>query len=200
MMSGRNKQTINEIRGALAGFLRSKEKTTGSGNYRRNAERVITSWIKWLAARDPPIETFDELSVLAMRQWARTLAARVHDDEIAASSAETYYGYVRAYLSWCVDEELLGQNPAEKRRATAELPEDTSSSSDQQFWQPSDRRQLMEYVTDRAATAIDERGMNALVETRDRAIVAVLTYSLARGRTVSGSLRRPPTGHPMDGR
>lgn len=179
-MIDHNCQKTDELYEALDDFLRSKEKTSGSGNYRRNAERVTTGWIEWLAARDPPIETFDELSVLAMRQWARTLAARVHDDEITASSAETYYGYVRAYLSWCVDEELLGQNPAEKRRATAELPKDTSSSSDQQFWQPDDRRQLMEHVTDRATSAIDERGMDAVAETRDRAIVAILTYSLAR--------------------
>lgn len=33
------------------------------------------------------------------------------DEEISASTAQTYFAYVRAFLSWCVRDQLLETNP-----------------------------------------------------------------------------------------
>ncbi|WP_211330674.1 hypothetical protein [Halalkalicoccus subterraneus] len=52
----------------LTQFLKTKAKGDDSGNYRRNAKRVITQWIDWLNQRD--IESFEQLdeTVLALRR------------------------------------------------------------------------------------------------------------------------------------
>ena len=55
---GRQSERIED---ALNGFVRSKQKGTDSGNYQRNVRRVIEEWITWLADRDEPVETFDQL-------------------------------------------------------------------------------------------------------------------------------------------
>jgi hypothetical protein len=47
-----------------------------------------------------------------MRQYARHLKKRVDCDEIAGSTANTYWNYIAAFLGWCVYEELLTKNPA----------------------------------------------------------------------------------------
>jgi hypothetical protein len=52
-------------------FVRSKQKGTDSGNYQRNARRVIREWIGWLTDREEPVESFDQLEVSHMRQYAQ---------------------------------------------------------------------------------------------------------------------------------
>ena len=47
------------IEDALEAFVRSKQKGTDSGNYQRNARRVIREWMTWLADREEPIGSFE---------------------------------------------------------------------------------------------------------------------------------------------
>ena len=51
--------TSERIEDALDAFVRSKQKGTDSGNYQRNARRVVEEWISWLADREEPVETSD---------------------------------------------------------------------------------------------------------------------------------------------
>jgi integrase len=172
------------IETALAGFVRSKQKGTDSGNYQRNARRVITEWIDWLTERTPAVETFDQLDVTHMRQYARQLKERVDEGDLAGSTATTYWNYIAGFLGWCVYEELLSENPARKRRAEEELPDDRPRSDRQQFWSRADREALLAHVNEQARIAVDEHGLGAIKELRDRALAALLAYSGVRGGEV----------------
>jgi site-specific recombinase XerD len=172
------------IEDALGAFIRSKQKGTDSGNYQRNARSVISEWITWLAGPEEPIESFDQLQVAHMRQYARQLKERVDCDEIAGSTANTYWNYIAAFLGWCVYEELLAENPARKRRAEQELPDKRPRSDRQQFWSRDDREALLAHLNERAYAAVDEQGLGAIKELRDRALAALLAYSGVRGAEV----------------
>jgi integrase len=176
--------TNEKIEDALESFVRSKQKGTDSGNYQRNARSVIQEWITWLADREEPIENFDQLQVSHMRQYARQLKDRVDRDEIAGSTANTYWNYIAAFLGWCVYEELLTENPARKRRAEQELPDKRPRSDRQQFWNRADREALFDHLNERAHTAVDEQGLNAIKELRDRALASLLAYSGVRGAEI----------------
>jgi integrase len=175
---------ITTIEDALEAFVRSKQKGTDSGNYQRNARSVIEEWMAWLADREESIESFDRLQVSHMRQYARYLKERVDRDEIAGSTANTYWNYIAAFLGWCVYEELIAENPARTRRAEEELPDKRPRSDRQQFWSRSDREALLTHLNERAHTAVDERGFDAIKELRDRALAALLAYSGVRGAEV----------------
>ena len=175
---------ITTIEDALDAFVRSKQKGTDSGNYQRNARSAIEEWITWLADREEPIETFDQLQVSHMRQYARQLKERVDRDEIAGSTANTYWNYIAAFLGWCVYEELVTENPARTRRAEEELPDKRPRSDRQQFWSRSDREALLTHLNERAHTAVDERGLDAVKELRDRALASLLAYSGVRGAEI----------------
>ena len=168
------------IEDALKAFVRSKQKGTDSGNYQRNARSVVNEWISWLADREEPVKSFDQLQVSQMRQYARHLKERVDRGEIAGSTANTYWNYIAAFLGWCVYEELLAENPARKRRAEQELPDTRPRSDRQQFWSRADREALLTHLNERAHTAVDEEGLNAIKELRDRALASLLAYSGVR--------------------
>jgi integrase len=172
------------LEAALDAFVRSKQKGTNSGNYQRNARRAIEEWIDWLANREEPIESFDQLQVSYMRQYARHLKERVDRDELAGSTANTYWNYIAAFLGWCVYEELIAENPARRRRAEEELPDKRPRSDRQQFWSRADREALLKHLNERAHTAVDEQGLNAIKELRDRALASPLAYSGVRGAEV----------------
>ena len=174
---------------ALSAYLDSKAKAGDSGNYRRTAERVVGRWIAWCGERAPPVDRVDEVEVRLLRRYARHLRRRTASGAIVGSTAHTYYAQVRAFLSWCVREELLAENPAKKRRATEELPDESAGKTgdggpDQQFWSPDQREAIVRYVDDRAHEAIDDHGSAAVVETRDRALVTLLAYAGVRGGEV----------------
>jgi site-specific recombinase XerD len=172
------------LEAALDAFVRSKQKGTNSGNYQRNARRAIEEWIDWLANREEPIESFDQLQVSYMRQYARHLKERVDRDELAGSTANTYWNYIATFLGWCVYEELIAENPARRRRAEEELPDKRPRSDRQQFWSRADREALLKHLNERAHTAVDEQGLNAIKELRDRALASPLAYSGVRGAEV----------------
>ena len=158
-----------KIEDALESFVRSKQKGTDSGNYQRNARRAIEESINWLADREEPIKSFDQLQVSQMRQYARHLKERVDRDELAGSTANTYWNYIAAFLGWCVYEELLTENPARKRRAEQELPDTRPRSDRQQFWSRDDREALLSHLNERAHAAVGEqRGKRAITEFFDR--------------------------------
>jgi hypothetical protein len=90
------------IESALDAFVRSKQKGTDSGNYQRNARSAISEWINWPANRKEPIGGFDQPEVSHMRQYARHLKERVDRSELAGSTANSYWNYIAAFLSWCV--------------------------------------------------------------------------------------------------
>jgi len=170
-----------QIEDALEAFVRSKQKGTDNGNYQRNARHAIEEWIDWLAGREKPIGTFDQLEVSHMRQYARHLKERVDRGELAGSTANTYWNYIAAFLGWCVYEELVVENPARTRRAEEELPGKRPRSDRQQFWSRVDREALLTHLNERAHTAVDEQGLGAVKELRDRALAALLAYSGVRG-------------------
>jgi integrase len=184
-----------KIEDALESFVRSKQKGTDSGNYQRNARRVIREWIAWLADREEPVETFDQLEVSHMRQYARQLKKRVDQGTFAGSTANTYWNYVAGFLGWCVYEELVAENPARTRRAEEELPDKRPRSDRQQFWSRDDREALLAHLNERAHTAVDERGLDAVKELRDRALAALLAYSGVRG----GEVLRDPNDERRSG-
>ena len=183
------------IEAALDAFVHSKQKGTDSGNYQRNARRAIEERIAWLADREDSIESFDQLQVSQMRQYARHLKKRVDRDELAGSTANTYWNYIAALLGWCVYEELLAENPARKRRAEQELPDTRPRSDHQQFWNRDDREALLMHLNERAHAAVDERGLDAVKELRDRALASLLAYSGVRG----GEVLRDPNDQRRSG-
>ena len=137
-----------QIEDALGAFVRSKQKGTDSGNYQRNARRVIEEWITWLADHDESIETFDQLEVSYMRQYARHLKEQVDAGELAGSIATTYWNYIAAFLGWCVYEELVAENPARTHRAEEELPDKRPRNDRQQFWSRADRERLLTHLNE----------------------------------------------------
>jgi integrase len=169
---------------ALDDYLLAKSKANETGNYRRNAERVLDEFLDWTEQRD--IETFDALDVADLENYALSLNRRTTgDDGITATSARKYYDYVRAYLAWCASREYATENPAAKDRAEEALPnDDERDEHHQQLWMPEQRQVIMRYVQQRAHDAVDERGHDAVKETRDRAFVATIAYAGVRGGEV----------------
>ena len=72
------------LHNGLSQFLKAKSKGDESGNYRRNAIRVISSWIDWLDQRD--IENIEQLDETVLAHYAECLR------HVAAKEAETTDG------------------------------------------------------------------------------------------------------------
>ena len=174
----------SDLDAAVAAFLDAKQKGNDSGNYRRLAENVLGRWSDWLQQRG--ITDLDRIDTQTMRRYAQRLRqrarAREADSEtgITPASAQTYYAIISGFLTWCVEDERLPTNPALARRAKSELPDDTGERTTQQFWSAEDRTRLLRYVDKRAHDAIDERGPEATIEVRDRALVRVLAFTGCR--------------------
>jgi integrase len=184
----------------LTQFLTAKSKGDESGNYRRNARRVITRWIDWLEQRD--IENFEQLDETVLAHYAEYLRRRVAAKEaettgggIARSTAWTYYNTVSAFLGWASKWGYLQENYARAGLAQESMPERSASQrSQQQFWTPDQRTQILNYINKRAHDAIDEKGLDADGESRDRALVAVLAFTGVRASEVFRSEHDNRTG------
>jgi len=185
-------------------FLDAKAVTgtgnTRSGNYAANLERVVGQWIAEMNANG--IKTFADLESEDLAQWASDyLAANVRryrasdgdgTNGFSAATANTYYDFVSAYLTYCVKWEIIGSNPAKAQIAQDEVPEKPrQDSSNQQFWTPEQRMEITRYARRRAGEAIDEKGKDALHEVRDHAFVYTIGYSGVRG----GEILRTPRGN-----
>lgn len=185
-------------------FLDEKAKRGGTGNYRRNAGRVIDEFIDYVGAGCPsyddlqvpegyrdsgPLVEADRWSLVSIDHcaaYARVLKKRVWNDEVAGSTANTYYAYVRAWGEWAVSHEFVAENPAAKARAKDALPEATPQSSRQQMWTPEQRGAVLEAARAAAEDAFDTepRGSASMRAARDRALAAVLAFSGVRGGEV----------------
>jgi integrase len=174
----------------LTQFLTAKSKGDKSGNYRRNANRVISSWIDWLDQRD--IDRFEQLDETILAYYAEHLRRRVAakeaettDGGIARSTAWTYYNTVSAFLGWASKWGYIRENYARAGLAQESMPERSATQqTEQQFWTPDQREQILNYVNKRAHDAIEENGRDAEIEARDRALVAVLAFTGVRGAEI----------------
>ncbi|TYL36161.1 integrase [Natronococcus pandeyae] len=127
------------------------------------------------------IERVDELESGDCREFGLRLADRKRNGEIAGSTANTYFAYVRAFLSFCVRDELINSNPADTESAEEFLPEDTSTR-ETQFWTAEQRKQLLAYADERV-----EQARREVIDTplerayRDRTAVVLLAELGVRG-------------------
>jgi integrase len=184
----------------LTQFLTAKSKGDTSGNYRRNANRVISSWIDWLEQRD--IGRFEQLDETILAHYAEYLRRRVAakeaettDGGIARSTAWTYYNTISAFLGWASKWGYIQENYARAGLAQDSMPNrSTTQQTEQQFWTPEQREQILNYVNKRAHDAIDEKGLDTEVEARDRALVAVLAFTGVRGSEIFRSEHDNRTG------
>ena len=113
---------------------KGKGRSGESGNYRRNAARELERFVEWAAGergdedwigivpedtdRDP---VFGDLDERVFREYARHLAG---DRGLKQNTVQTYYAYISAWCSWCVNEGYLETHYAQRVSATAPLPED----------------------------------------------------------------------------
>jgi integrase len=184
----------------VARYLDSKSRGAtaegeATGTYRASAASELTRWVEWMEHRGHDRADLDREGRRIMARYAMHLDRRTRGaDGIAASTARTYYAYVSGCLSYAVRDGVLSTNPALADRAREELPRDAESDrTDQQFWSREQRRTLVAHVDEVARHAIDERGLEAGVAVRDRALVRVLAYAAVRGAEV---LRHPRDARP----
>jgi site-specific recombinase XerD len=164
---------------AIQQYLDSVE----AGNSRKNFQSTLKTWRIWLH-KERGVTNLEELEVLDCRRYARHLKRRTRDGDLKASTATTYYAYVRAFLTFCVADELLDTNPAKAKRAMDELPEDLGATT-RQFWREDERRAIMRYVDERVNRALDdEADVSREYAFRDRSIVYLLGLSGVRGAEV----------------
>ncbi|ELY62502.1 integrase family protein [Natronococcus jeotgali DSM 18795] len=157
-------------------YLERSIKSDGSKATMRPALERFTSF-----CQREEIDEIRELEAGDLREFGYTLREDQVDGKIAASTANTYFAYVRSFLSFCVREELLDANPAKTNKATEYLPEDTSDSSSQ-FWTPEQRQVIVNYATKRVDMANDGTiRTDPLTASRDRTIVVLLAETGARG-------------------
>jgi integrase len=169
---------------AVDDFLESGSK---SGNYRSNLEYVLEKFRGHVEPRG--VSTIDDVDKEVMSDYAIYLRKRVKAHQtpgveggISVSTAWAYYDYVSAFFDYCLKWDKVTENPAQKQVAKDELPDRPSTvSGAQQFWSIDERRQLLDHVDRRASEAIDERGTEAVVELRDKALAYVLAFSGVRG-------------------
>lgn len=171
--------TDSEPRGLTVDQAVDEFLATKHGNYRANLATAIERWRDWLGDDEP--DQLEDVATLTMKEYAAHLATEARRGEIGASTARTYYHNVSALFGWAFDYEHIPTNPAAKERATSELPEPDTDSSDQQFWSPAQRAAVTEYVDAQARAAIEDDGSDAFAPVRDRALVFVLAYSGVRG-------------------
>jgi integrase len=161
-----------------------------SGRYQTQARSVVETFHQWLILhRDT--QRFDGLDADDLRAYAYHLGDRVEDDEIAESTAETYYNIVRSFLEWAVADDLLDTNPAAKNKATSVVPEptDTTEDDDRSFWHKREREVILRFVDERVDAALDDGDeLERIVAMRNRALVYLLAWTGCRGAEL---LREP---------
>jgi integrase len=167
-------------------YLTSR-RTSGSQAYAASAESVLRRWAAWLRNHDYRLEALDDSQQgpRILNEYALTLAQRVHEDTLSASTAERYFAYISACLSYGVRQGVLDRNPALTETAKEDLPEHRRRDrTDQQFWSPAQREAIVAFVDDQAASAQSEKTASQSIDVRNRALVRVLAYSGVRGAEV----------------
>ncbi|WP_231751542.1 recombinase XerD [Halogeometricum sp. CBA1124] len=171
----------SEVAAAVSRYLRANGT---SAQYRSTAESVLSQFETWLRRRGKnSFEAFETEGQQILRRYADRLAQRVEAGGISASSAQTYYNVISGFLGFCVRDGDLTRNPALADRAREPLPRDDEDHS-QQFWTREARRRLVRHTNEVAYEAIEDEGMDARAEVRDRALVHVLAFTGVRGAEV----------------
>ncbi|ESP90051.1 tyrosine-type recombinase/integrase [Candidatus Halobonum tyrrellensis] len=173
---------------ALAAFVDHVAKGD-SGRHRGEVARVVGAFVDRAAARgaetvadldDRRLEAYADY--LSQRAWARE---RDPDAGVTGRTAHQYYALVRSFCSYLVDRDALADNPAKRPAATGALPDESvgvrDASGRQQFWSRETREAVVRWTDWRADDAVDAGWMDPARAMRDRALVAVLAYSGARG-------------------
>ena len=141
-------------------------------------------------AEDRGAEEVEDLTVRRLERYAEHLSrrawAREEDPErgITGRTAHQYYALVRSFCTFLVERDALGSNPAKSAVATDALPDRSvgvRGDDRRQFWSAATRERIVRWMDWRTADAIDRGWLDADRATRDRALVAVLAYSGARG-------------------
>ncbi|SIR99853.1 Site-specific recombinase XerD [Natronorubrum daqingense] len=155
------------------------EKKLESGGSRSTMKPVLESFAAFCTREG--VEYVGDLDSNDCREFGLELRERAIDGEIAGSTANTYFAYVRAFLSFCVRDEQLDTNPAATESAEEFLPEDRPSR-ETQFWEPTQRERLLEYADERVRMAREE-SIDVPVDRayRDRTIVVLLAELGLRG-------------------
>ncbi|WP_222913227.1 tyrosine-type recombinase/integrase [Natrinema sp. SYSU A 869] len=155
------------------------EKKLESGGSRATMKPVLKDFAMF--CEDEGIELVADLDSGDCREYGLELREDYIDGEIAGSTANTYFAYVRAFLSFCVRDELLDTNPAQTERAEEFLPED-KPTGETQFWDPAQRDRLIAYANERIDMAREETIDVPLERAyRDRTIVILLAELGLRG-------------------
>ena len=150
-----------------------------SGGSRSTMQSPLTEFANFCDGES--VKQVDALETNTLREYGMYLRERSINQELAASTANTYFKYVRAFLSFCVRDELLDTNPANTQRAEEFLPEDKGDRN-RQFWKPEHRQQLINYVTERVDMALEGTiDVSREIAYRDRAIVVLLADAGVRG-------------------
>ncbi|MXV63852.1 integrase [Natronorubrum sp. JWXQ-INN-674] len=165
---------------------------TVSGRSKTVIDSALEEWIDQFE-----LESFDEVDEAHCRDYGLYLKRKTERDDVqfAASTAHTYYAYVRAFLSFAVRDGYLDTNPAKTNDADEFLPSITADP-DRQFWTPVERKLALRFCRERVDSALTPPKAPpsiTLERYRDRAIVAVLGLTGVRGAevfSVSGDDRR----------
>ena len=169
--------TATTVHDAITDYLRYKINADGSVTTMRSP---LESFADLQDSRG--VGCVGDLSDQDIRAYSEHLYDRVKiDGDLAASTAGTYFAYVRAFLSWCVREQHLESNPANTNTAMDPLPEDDGKRKTQ-YWSAEDRQQLVNYATKRVDMALEGTiRTDPKAALRDRAIVVMLDGTGARG-------------------
>ena len=175
---------------ALAAFVTHVAKGD-SGRHRGEVERVVDAFVERAQRRGA--DHVHDLGQRQLEQYAEYLAqrawAREEDPDVGITgrTAHQYYALVRSFCTYLTERDALESNPAKSTVATGALP-DTSvgvrDDDDQQFWSSETREQIIRWMDWRTEDALDHGWLEPDRATRDRALVAVLAYSGARGAEI----------------
>jgi len=141
------------------------------------------------------VDRVGELDPMNLRDYGQHLKSKTTAGDLKASTANTYYDYVRAFLSFCVRSQWLETNPADTHEATEYLPEDKGDRQ-AQFWTSEQRTQLLEYADKRVRMAREEMIDVPLARAyRDRTVAILLARTGVRGAEIF----RDPNDEDRDG-
>lgn len=182
-----NVRATTPLEDALAAFVAHVSKGD-SGRHRGEVERVVGDFVD--LAGDRGVSTAGDLSDRLLEAYAARLARRAWareddpDEGITGRTARQYYALVRSFCTYLLERDALETNPAKSTVATDALPDRSVGVREddrEQFWSASTREAIVRWTDWRAEDAIDHGWLDPARATRDRALVAVLAYSGARG-------------------
>jgi len=164
---------------AVDSYLQSKGKGVdgSTGTYRRNAERELERFVRFLD--DHGVEALDAIDATTLRAYVREALL---DRGLSPTTVHKYYDYVSAWVGWAQREGLVAEHYGIQQTACEPLPEtDTRAAERQQTWHSEHRQQFLSHVDERARDAIEANGRDAYGPARDRALAYLLAFTGVRG-------------------